>query len=600
VRPISIFHLGLILVAILSAQATKAQQLQVDAGKGPHYVGTFIEIQVTATQFPGDPAPQLEVSDPTSGRLDFVDFQPSTNQSITIVNGRMTRKSEVRAVYRYRFVAEAPGRVTIGPFTLSQGGMKRQSRPLHLQIRTLELSKRLRVELKLPEGPIFVGQRVPISVEFWLESKLQENLHNYILQVPLFDQTKSFRFTDGPPAPGGTDVRIETAQGQLGLSGTAREVTRDGTNFLVVTVLRTMIPSRSGKFEIPRTSLVVDEATRWQRDFFGGRRATHVQKLRAVDLARSIEVAAVPSANRPESFAGAVGRGYSLEVSADRSVVQVGDPITLTFSLRGEGNLLSAGLPPLSAKGLLDPEKFRVPVGELAGKLKGDTKRFSAVVRVESSDVREIPALDYTWFDADTRSFQTTSSRPIALSVRAAKLVGADDVVRSEAPAETGSPLAPETSFQEPDTVVALTGADLAIEQDVATLARGSSSGETSGALLAACYLVPSLLFGLSLLDRKRRAVDPALLRVRKSLDSQRKRIIAAASLSGRDQAREYADALREMIALLPDSRSPELESFLGECDALIYAPQGTEARSDEPLGDRALQHTESILEQAR
>ena len=94
----AISRLGLALATLLSAQASSAQQLQVNAGKGPYYVGTFIQIQVTATQFPGEPAPELEVSAPTGGRLDFIDFEPSTSQSITIVNGRMTRKNQVRAV----------------------------------------------------------------------------------------------------------------------------------------------------------------------------------------------------------------------------------------------------------------------------------------------------------------------------------------------------------------------------------------------------------------------------------------------------------------------------------------------------------------------
>ncbi len=311
---------------------------------------------------------------------------------------------------------------------------------------------------------------------------------------------------------------------------------------------------------------------------------------------------AVPSANRPESFAGAVGRGFSLDVRADRSVVQVGDPITLTFTLRGEGNLESAGLPPLSAKGLLDPSKFRVPVGDLAGKLEGDAKRFTAVVRVESLDVREIPALDYTWFDADTRAFQTTRSRPIALSVRAAKLVGADDVVSGDASSEQES--APATAIAtaepEPDAVIALTGADLAIERDVATLGRGSSSAAGNGILLAVSYLAPCLLLGLSLVDRKRRAADPTLVRLRKSLESQRKRIYAATALSGREQAREFADALRGMLAAIPDARSPALESFLGECDALVYAPGEARAQSGESLDRRARSHARHILERVQ
>ena len=178
--------------------------------------------------------------------------------------------------------------------------------------------------------------------------------------------------------------------------------------------------------------------------------------------------------------------------------------------------------------------------------------------------------------------------------------MGADDVVSSQVPAETASPLANATPSPKPGSVAALTGADLAIERDLATLAKGNSSGATSGMLLAVSYLLPCLLFGLSLVDRKRRAVDPVLVKLRKSLDSQRRRILAATSLSGRDREREFADALREMLALVPDARSSALESFLGECDALVYAPEGTGALSDEPLAERARNHAEQILERVR
>ncbi len=84
-----------LLAVLLAAQAAGAQQLQVGVAKGPHYVGTFIEIQVTATGFPGEPAPELDVPAPQRGRLDFVDFQTSSSQSISIVNDRMTRREEV-------------------------------------------------------------------------------------------------------------------------------------------------------------------------------------------------------------------------------------------------------------------------------------------------------------------------------------------------------------------------------------------------------------------------------------------------------------------------------------------------------------------------
>jgi hypothetical protein len=592
------------LTVLLLASTALAQQVQVSVPNGPHYVGTPIEIQVVATGFEGEPTPEPSVQTPSRGRLDFVDVEPSTSQSIVIVNGRATRTKEVRFVYRYRYVADAPGHVEIGPFTLAQAGVQRTTRALRLQVGELALSDRLEVRIELPESRVFVGQRVPVALEFSLEKALQKNLHRYILHAPLFDRIESFHFVDEPDAAATTDVEIETASGALRLRGTAREEIRGRVAFLVVRIVRTMIPLRAGSVEVEPASLVVDEATRWRRDFFGGRRATHVRKLRAVDRARTLEVGAVPGDGRPESFAGAVGRGFSLEVSVDRSVVQVGDPITLTLTLRGEGNLGTAGLPPLSAKGLLDPAQFRVPVGDLPGRLEGDAKRFTAVVRVQGEEVREIPALEYSWFDAVTQSFQTTRSRPIALSVRAAEVVGAADVVSGEAEEERKAPSADAAEAlaapRESAAVLTLTGADLAIERDVARLARGASSQLGGWTVLAGIYSLSCLLLGVAIVERKRRAVDPAVIQLRKHLKTQGRRVREAAKLPGREGVREIADALRQMLAKVPKARSAEIESFLGECDALIYAPDEPPAASSAELRERAVTLADGIPGQAQ
>jgi hypothetical protein len=605
-------------LACCLAGAARAQQAELEVPSGPHYIGTPIEIRVIATGFDEEPVPVSDAPTPNRGRLDFVGVVLSTHQSFAIVDGQLRRTREVRFVYRYRYVASEPGHVQIGPFSVRQASVERVTNPVRLKIGELAASDRLDVRIELPQTPVFVGQRIPVVLEFSLETALQKNLHTYTLQAPLFDRTESFHFIDDLDPAATTDVEIETESGTRRLRGTTREEVRGRARFLVVRVERAMILLRPGSFEIEPASLVVDEATRWKRDFFGGRQVTHVRKLRAADRARTLQVGAVPVEDRPESFAGAVGRGYTLEVSADRSVVQVGDPITLTLTLRGEGNLDTAGLPPLSSKGLLDPTRFRVPAGDLTGKLEGEAKRFTAIVRVQDEDVREIPALEYSWFDAATQTYQTTRSRPIALSVRAAEVVSAADVISSESAQRLLMPQMPEAAggagaaeaasagvpVRGVGGVMSFTGADLAIVRDIPTLARGASSQLGGRTRLAGLYLVPCLLLGIALLDRRRRAVDPEVIRLRKRLETQRRRIRAAAKQPGREGVRELADAVRQMLAELPDARSAEIDAFLGKCDALIYAPDAatreSSAVSEAELRERAAYLADAIRSHAR
>ena len=153
---------------------------------------------------------------------------------------------------------------------------------------------------------------------------------------------------------------------------------------------------------------------------------------------------------------------------------------------------------------------------------------------------------------------------------------------------------------RESGAVLSLTGADLAVERDVARLARGASSQLGGWTLLAGVYSLSCLLLGVAIVDRKRRAVDPAVIQLRQHLKTQSKRIRAAAKLPGREGVREIADALRQMLAKVPEERSAEIESFLGECDALIYAPEEPAAASSAELRERAVALADGIAGQAR
>ena len=404
-----------VLAASLAAPAA-AQKVRVQVARGPHYVGEQVDVDVIAEGFDEQPQPEVRPPQPTLGHLTFHGVSPQVSSSITIVNGQMTQTRRVSFTYHFRFIADEPGRSALGPFVLEQNGLTRATAPVSLRLRAIPASDALSIDLQLPKGPLFVGQRVPVAVDFLIDRELQRNLVSYALRVPLFEASQ-YRFVDEPSPDAKTELQIQTHSGTLMLAGTYEEVTRGGRAFLRFRAARTMIPLEPGTFEPAPPSVIVNQGTNYRRDLFGGRQATAVRKMMARGQPKTLEVAEVPVGGRPPSFGGAVGRGYTLEVSADRSVVQVGEPIVLRFQLRGDGDLTTASLPRLDREGLLDPAQFRVPDDSPPGRIDEDGKHFEATVRVLDANVREIPALSYSWFDADTRRFETTTSRPIALSV---------------------------------------------------------------------------------------------------------------------------------------------------------------------------------------
>jgi hypothetical protein len=567
----------------------------------PHYAGEAIEIHVIAEGFEEQPVPSVVVSSPERGRLVAGVVQPNVSTSIVIVNGRIQRNKVVKYNFVYQLTVGQPGPIEIGPFVIAQNSTRITSPSLRLDIQPVPTNEQMSVEMVLPEEPVYVGERVPVTLRFTLTGRLQENLHQYGLRAPFFDLSETFQFLDPPDAAGTTKVEVRTAAGTIALMGHASEKNRNGEKVLVVEVRRIAVPLRSGNLEIPAASLDVEEGVRFRRDLFGGRRPTQVRKWRTVDRKRQLVVKRIPADRTPESFAGAVGSGFSLTVSANRTVVKVGEPIALEFELRGDGNLETAALPRLDAAGLLPAAQFRVPDGEIAGRVEEGVKRFTATVRVLSAGVTEIPALEYAWFDPTTEQFQKVHSRPIALSVGNARIVDAADVQSSERFADqsnardAGAP----TAAQPRGGPLVLTGADLAIERDPAVLVRSASTGARSPWVIVGLYAGSLLVVFLSQLDRRRRDIDPAVVERRRRVESELRRIRKASELPAADAAAELARALRALLAVIPEARRAEIDELVGECDARSYAPPADRdsAPLDPAFHQRALELAVNLTE---
>ena len=570
-------------------------------------MGEPIDIHVLAEDFDQDPTPDVMTPhvDPALGALQFIGVTPKVSSSISIVNGSVTRTHEVLFAFRYRYLAREPGAVRIAPFSVSQGGRSLSTASVELKIREVPTSNVIDVAVGIPDGPIFVGQKVPVFVEFWIDREVQNDLVSYALDVPLLS-SPNLRFIDEPGSVRDTELTIQSDAGTLLLPARSMERVRNGRTYLVVRAERTMVPLSPGQLDIAGARVVIDQGVQFRRDMFRQRQATTVRKLMARTRDIELEVAEVPLEGRPSSFAGAIGRGFTLDVSADRSVVQLGEPIALRFMLRGDGDLSSAGLPPLDAEGLFDSNHFRLPEDRATGVLEDDGgggKQFELNVRVLDAAVREIPALAYSWFDADSRRFETTHSRPIALSVGAAQVIGAGQVERrpgsEDEPASERSPAAgSRDSAAERASSLALTGANLAVERDTAALFRDERAGGTNAVLAGSLYALGLGLIGLAIFDRRRSDVDPEVAALRRKLAGARRDVEGALARPASEAAETASRALRTMLSLCPNAAGPELDALLGELDARSYAPPSLDdARLPDALCERAREVASSIEE---
>jgi len=569
-----------ILVSILLAAPVLAQEARIQVARGPYYVGESFEVQVIATDFEEEPSPEISAGPLEGGRLRLVGVSPSTSTSISIINGKISRVHEVTFVYQYALTGTREGRIRIPSFTVDQASTSRSTRSFDLEIGGIPETNNVEIALELPAGPIFVGQKVPIAIEFRIDRQTQKDLVSYQVDVPLFD-SPVLRFLDEPPPRSDTQLEIQTEAGVLQLPAVSSERLIRGRPALVVRVERTMIAISPEEIRAEAPTVFISQGAGFRRDVFNQRRHTSTEKFMATGKPVRIEVIEVPRTGRPASFAGAVGSGFSLEVDADRSVVQLGEPIMLSFHLRGNGDLSSASLPALDAEGLFDPARFRLPEDSPAGIVDEDGKHFEVTLRVLDAGVREIPALAYSWFDAGTRRFETTRSQPIALSVGAAEIIGADAVARRdrttsalEADAQDAtSPSQPPGEGTERSTKLSLTGANLAVDRDLTRLLRDERTRRQDLVVTLPLYGAGVAFLALAGVMARRRNADPRQRERIFALVTAEKEIKKAFALSDGGGAAALGRALRELVATLPSEAGSEIDQLIAECDTLRFAP---------------------------
>ena len=131
--------------------------------------------------------------------------------------------------------------------------------------------------------------------------------------------------------------------------------------------------------------------------------------------AQTITVKPLPTANKPASFNGAVGR-YTMQSKASPLEVTVGDPVTLNIQISGQGAIDSLNLPKLDWPSFKSYEPSVTtnknnPLGLLG------TRTFEQVVIPESDKITEVPRIEFSFFDPVTAQYRVLAKGPFPLKV---------------------------------------------------------------------------------------------------------------------------------------------------------------------------------------
>jgi hypothetical protein len=194
-------------------------------------------------------------------------------------------------------------------------------------------------------------------------------------------------------------------------------------------------PTKSGSLQIPSfkfkyTKLgepkVVEEKKQMGNMSFSSRSVKQEPiETETATAPLNITVLPLPTEGKPDDFSGMVG-SYSFDANFDKTNLKVGEALTLSINIKGDGipgTITDPKLPDFSDFRSVPPEN------SINKKVKGakviTTKDVKVFLYPKKKGTFEIPAITYSWFNPAKKKYETASAGPWTIEVE-----------KGEAPAE--------------------------------------------------------------------------------------------------------------------------------------------------------------------
>lgn len=442
-----------VLAGVALAQDSPPR-VEAELGQDEIFEGQAVAYRVTVSNVENPPTPDL------SNLADFavrsLGQHSIDSQQISVINGRMTKIVRRGQVFDYQLFPRKTGELTISSPTVKVAGKAVTGPVLKLRVTPAAEQDTLVMELSVDHPKVYPMQPFSIALSVLVHGlprrysardpvSLQSSPP--ILEIPWLPDEKL------PPG-------VKPAQEWKKWLSPFQDV--EGRGFSINRFSSGAVLSFFGEGSRywgfhPKPKQVIrkdkngEEASYWQYDFprtflakkpgaysfgpvtlqgtfaVGTDSQDRLQGKEIYAMAKPVEITIsdVPRQDRPEAYAGLVGKfRVSARLQPDR--VKVGDPMTLTLSIEGEGSLDSAVAPDLTRIPAI-AERFKVY--DASQETKDRHCQFSYSLRPLREGQEPFPAVPVAYFDVDQERFVTLQTDPIAITVtRADKLSGSQIV----------------------------------------------------------------------------------------------------------------------------------------------------------------------------
>ena len=354
---------------------------------------------------------------------------PNQSSSIQIINGTQS------ASLTYSFVVQPKslGRLSVGSASIEQNGKTYKSNPITItvvkgsskpqqkkddsKISTEEIAKNLFIRAMVDKTKAYRGEQ--ITVTYKLYTRLSIAAQMSISKLP---QYQGF-WAEELETPNNILFNTEVVNGKQYRVGILKKAA--------------LFPTQTGSLEVTPFELTVPVEIKKQRskniwdDFFGdpfGR--SEIYEFNAKSNTVKIQVEPLP-AGEPDSFKGAVG-DYSFNATLNNTIVKSNEPLTLNLNISGTGNIKLLDMPEINFPNGF--EKYEPKVSDqinrkskISGTKKGE---YLFVPRVVGK--REIPPIEFSFFNPGKRKYVTLKSQPFNIDIKPGDKLASTEVAGKE------------------------------------------------------------------------------------------------------------------------------------------------------------------------
>ncbi|MFH1411622.1 MAG: BatD family protein [Candidatus Omnitrophota bacterium] len=427
--------MALAICGILSIEAlAQDNRLEASLERDKVYMGNPVYLYVTFTgaqnvQRPDGPPPINGVS---------VTYVGASTQ-MSIVNGKVSQS----VTHTYLVVSREGGKFTIGPFTvlhdgarytsntvvLVSSGVPSQSRPSSPQAAPYDPSANRRIEdinnndvflkIEVPKRSVYINEKLPVSVSLYVGQVKVKNIEYPFYPHEGFSAGELERPTRSGRNVNGRSYDTLTFEQDL-------FAIKEGNYLIGPASLNCTVLVKKGAAQTSRFSI---------DDFFGGNLGYTTYSIKVESEPINVKILPFPETSKPAGFQGAVG-DFNMSVYVKPPNVKVGDPIVVTMTITGNGNLDTVTSPVIAIDDNF--KTYEATVTRDEGK-----KVYEQILIPKTHKITEVPEVSLSFLNPRTGRYETVKKGPFPITVIARPDSG-DGVKVMSVPGEIGSRLYPK------------------------------------------------------------------------------------------------------------------------------------------------------------